>query len=84
MPPTKLYPSAPASGGGPRHSHGAMDSIGPLVVQALSLPFDTARTLHAAAARAGLIRKSILECRDFEKSLTALEQLTLGPWARHV
>ena len=50
----------------------------------LGLPFDAARAVHAAAARAGLIQKSILESRDFEHTLSALEHFTLGPWARHV
>jgi len=63
---------------------GVADCAGRLVGQALSLPFDTARALHAAAARSGLIKKSILEGRDFEHTLAALEQFTLGPWARQV
>lgn len=64
--------------------HGAVDTIGTVVNQVLCMPFDTARALHAAAARAGLIQKSMLECRDFEISLMSLERLTLGPWARRV
>jgi hypothetical protein len=40
--------------------------------QAMSLPFDTARAMHAAAARSGLIQNSILESRDFEHTLSAL------------
>jgi hypothetical protein len=55
-----------------------------LVGRALVLPFDTARVLHAAAARSGLIQSSILESRDFERVLVAFEKRTLGPWARHV
>ena len=65
-------------------AHGVADCTGRLIGHALSLPFDTARALHAAAARSGLIKKSILEGRDFEHTLAALEQFTLGPWARHV
>jgi hypothetical protein len=57
---------------------------GRLIGKALGLPFDTARVMHAAAARSGLIEKSILESRDFENMLVALEHFTLGRWARHV
>jgi hypothetical protein len=63
---------------------GVAASTGHLVRRALGLPFDTARSIHAAAARSGLIQKSILESRDFEHTLVALEQFTLGPWARQV
>ena len=65
-------------------ARGVAASIGHLVGRALGLPFDTARAMHAAAARSGLIQRSILESRDFEHTLMALEQFTLGPWARHV
>jgi len=69
-------PSGGTRGSAARTSH----SIG----HALGLPFDIARALHAQAASSGLIRKSMLEGRDFERTLAALEQLTLGPWARRV
>lgn len=65
-------------------ARGMATSAGHLVRRALGSPFDTARSIHAAAARSGLIQKSILESRDFEHTLVALEQFTLGPWARHV
>ena len=59
-------------------------SAGRLVGRALVSPFDTARAMPAAAARSGLIQRSILESRDFEHTLTAFERFILGPWARHV
>jgi hypothetical protein len=48
----------------------------------LGLPFDAVRLHYAACVQAGLVRRSMLEARDFEKALTAMERLTLGPWAR--
>jgi hypothetical protein len=48
------------------------------------LPFDTARVVHARAARAGLVSRSLLASRDFEHGLGALERMLLGPWARRV
>ena len=65
-------------------ARGMATSAGHLVRRALGSPFDTVRSIHAAAARSGLIQKSILESSDFEHTLMALEQFTLGPWARHV
>lgn len=50
----------------------------------LSLPFDALRAQHAEAVHAGLMANSILESRDFEKSVVALEHVTLGPFARQV
>jgi hypothetical protein len=47
-------------------------------------PFDAMRAQHAAAVHAGLIRNSLLESRDFEQTLDAIEKLTLGPLARSV
>lgn len=49
-----------------------------------ALPFDAIRFQHASAVRAGLIRNSMLESRDFERALGALERVTLGPLARRV
>jgi hypothetical protein len=49
-----------------------------------ALPFDAMRFQHASAVKAGLIRNSMLESRDFERTLGALERLTLGPLARRV
>jgi len=51
---------------------------------ALTLPFDAARDQYARSVQAGLLPKSMLASRDFERTLAAWEQLTLGPLARHV
>jgi hypothetical protein len=51
---------------------------------ALALPFDAARAQYGAAVRWGLLPRSMLASRDFEKTLGALERLALGPLARRV
>ncbi|MBK7657358.1 MAG: hypothetical protein KA207_17375 [Burkholderiaceae bacterium] len=48
----------------------------------LGMPFDMARAQYANAAKLGLIERSMLASANFGRLLTALEQLTLGPWAR--
>ena len=50
----------------------------------LGLPFDIVRAQYARAVQLGLIERSMLGSRDFSRTLEALEQLSLGPWARHV
>jgi hypothetical protein len=55
-----------------------------LAMDVLGLPFDIARAQYARAVQAGLIERSMLASRDFSRTMGALEQLTLGPWARHV
>lgn len=55
-----------------------------VVTDALHLPFDVMRAQHAQAVRAGLLARSMLESRDFERHVNALEHLTLGPFARQV
>jgi hypothetical protein len=55
-----------------------------LISHAMHLPFDVMRTQHAEAVHAGLMANSILESRDFEKTVDALEHITLGPFARNV
>ena len=50
----------------------------------LGLPFDAARQAYASAVRAGLIERSLIGWARFERKLSALESLTLGPWSRHV
>ncbi len=55
-----------------------------LVNDSLHLPFDVMRSQHAQAVHAGLLANSMLESRDFERTVDALEHLTLGPFARHV
>ena len=55
-----------------------------LISRSMHLPFDVMRTQHAEAVHAGLMANSILESRDFEKTVDALEHITLGPFARNV
>lgn len=55
-----------------------------VVTNALHLPFDVMRAQHAQAVRAGLVARSMLESRDFERHVNALEHLALGPFARQV
>jgi len=50
----------------------------------LGLPFDLAREQYANAIRLGLVKQSLLASTKFAQSLQALEQATLGPWARRV
>lgn len=50
----------------------------------LGLPFDMLRAQYARAVQLGLIERSMLRGRDFSRTVGAIEQLTLGPWARHV
>lgn len=52
--------------------------------QVAAMPFDVLRASHATAVKAGLIPNSILESRDFEQVMVALERATLGPLARRV
>jgi hypothetical protein len=55
-----------------------------LFSDALQMPFDAMRAQHAKAVHSGFMANSILESRDFEKGLDALEHICLGPFARHV
>ena len=55
-----------------------------LAMDVLGLPFDMARAQYARAVQVGLIERSMLASRDFSRAVGAWEQLTLGPWARHV
>ncbi|MHB8949629.1 MAG: hypothetical protein ACYC4S_11270 [Rhodoferax sp.] len=50
----------------------------------LGLPFDMAREQYANAIRLGLVKHSMLASTKFAQALHALEQATLGPWARRV
>lgn len=47
-------------------------------------PFDAARAQYGAAVRAGILSRSILASRDFERGLGRLERTMLGPFARQV
>ena len=62
----------------------AADAVSRTGQQALAYPFDGVRAQYAYAVRAGLIRRSMLAHRDFERALGAVERLCLGPWARRV
>jgi hypothetical protein len=50
----------------------------------LALPFDIARERYARAVRVGLIERSMLQSARFSAGLTAVERITLGPWARRI
>lgn len=50
----------------------------------MGLPFDLMRAQYAAAARAGLVQRSMLASSRFDHALTALERLSYGPFARSV
>jgi hypothetical protein len=52
------------------------------VMRALALPFDALRAQYVGAVKVGLIERSMLAQRDFERVLTTTERLVLGPWAR--
>lgn len=55
-----------------------------IAMNVFGLPFDVARAQYARAVEVGLLERSMLASRDFSRALSAYEQLTLGPWARHV
>ncbi len=55
-----------------------------IAMNALGLPFDIARAQYARAVQLGLVERSMLASRDFARTLSAMEQLLPGPWARHV
>ena len=55
-----------------------------IAMNVLGLPFDIARAQYARAVQPGLVQRSMLASRDFARTLGALEQLALGPWARRV
>lgn len=50
----------------------------------MGLPFDLMRAQYAAAARAGLVQRSMLASSRFDHAVTALEQLSYGAFARYV
>jgi hypothetical protein len=60
----------------------ALMACGRVTSSALAMPFDIARTVHAAAVQSGFVRRSLLASRDFENALVLLERLTLGPLSR--
>jgi hypothetical protein len=46
------------------------------------MPFDALRFHYASAVTAGLVQRSILASGVLERTIDALESLTLGPLAR--
>jgi hypothetical protein len=59
-----------------------VEAAKPALAAVLIPHFDAARHQYAAAVRAGLIESSMLGNRKFERALTSLEKLALGPFAR--
>jgi hypothetical protein len=49
-----------------------------------AVPFDALRAQYAEAVRCGMLERSMLASRDFERTVHALERLSLGPLARRV
>ena len=84
--PSGGYPASPEDVGAPDASPDAYVSAARATSKVLSdcmaLPFDMARERYAGAVRAGLIERSLLASSQFGLTLTALEHLALGPWAR--
>lgn len=62
----------------------AMTQATGIAMDIFGLPFDMARAQYARAVQVGLIERSMLASRDFSRTLSSMEQLTLGPWARRV
>jgi hypothetical protein len=60
----------------------SMAEMARLSSDCLALPFDMAREQYAKSVRAGLIERSLIASARFERTLNALEQLTLGFMAR--
>jgi hypothetical protein len=48
----------------------------------LAVPFDGLRMAYGNAVQLGLAPRSMLVSRDVERTLSVLERMTLGPWAR--
>lgn len=67
-----------------RMSGGPANGAAPQAHNLWGLPFDTLRAVHASGVQAGLIRRSMLESRDFERVVGAMERVMLGPLARRV
>ena len=55
-----------------------------ITMDVLGLPFDVARAQYARAVQLGWVERSMLASRNFACTLSAMERLALGPWARHV
>ena len=50
----------------------------------LAWPFDIAHIMYAMAVRIGLLKDSMLTSARFSRDISALEKMSLGPWARRV
>jgi len=61
---------------------GTLDTLVRLNSDVLALPFDVVREQYAKSVRAGLVERSLLASARFERTLSALETLTLGVMAR--
>ena len=61
-----------------------LTTLGQTASLILALPFDLARANYAKAVQYGFIEQSLLKSARFEQELSAMERLTLGPWARRV
>ncbi|WP_034412763.1 hypothetical protein [Derxia gummosa] len=64
------------------HMQDAADAARACLSTALSAPFDAMRAQYAASVRAGVIARSMLGWREFERKLVQMEKLALGPLAR--
>ena len=56
--------------------------LGQTTSRILGWPFDLARIQYAQAVRLGFIEHSLLKSAQFERELSQMERLALGPWAR--
>lgn len=61
---------------------GATALLAESLSRCLAAPFDAMRVAYGNAVQLGLAPRSMLVSRDIEKTLAALERVTLGPWAR--
>jgi len=50
----------------------------------LAIPFDAARAQYGTAVEFGLLQRSLLAGSRFERTLDAIERISLGPFARRV
>jgi len=60
------------------------EAMGQTASWVLARPFDLAQSAYALAVRLGLIQNSLLGSARFARDISALEKMTLGPWARQV
>lgn len=60
------------------------ESIEKTAYLVLAQPFESARLMYAWAVRLGMCENSLLDSSRFGRDISFLEQVTLGPWARHL